>query len=193
MAVKIIIAKEVSVNDPYYIYAHTRLDTNEIFYIGIGTNNKKAGSFARAKSKKRNRLWFNITSKTDYSITIFDSSKDMKFIQNKEINYISILGKIIDNSGELSNIKDGGEQHHNINCSDNYRKELSIKMKGNKYYLNNNLSKIVYKLDLNNNIIISYNSARLAAIEEKISHTSIIRACNKGSKCKNYYWKYGDK
>ena len=32
-----------------YVYKHTRLDTNEIFYIGIGSDN----SFNRAFSKKK--------------------------------------------------------------------------------------------------------------------------------------------
>lgn len=43
----------------YYIYKHTRLDTNEIFYIGIS----KTKNYKRAFDKsKRSIFWKNITT-----------------------------------------------------------------------------------------------------------------------------------
>ena len=44
-----------------YIYKHIRLDTNEVFYIGIGSDN----TYKRANLKKgRNIYWNNIINKS---------------------------------------------------------------------------------------------------------------------------------
>ena len=56
-----------------YIYRHTRLDTNEVFYIGKGTTPKKYINsnnvllkFSRAYQKNgRNKFWLNIINKTN--------------------------------------------------------------------------------------------------------------------------------
>ena len=69
----------------YYLYRHIRLDTNRVFYIGIG----KSRCYSRAKSKlDRNKHWINITRKTDYAIEIIvDSlSKDEAEQKEKEFN-----------------------------------------------------------------------------------------------------------
>ena len=56
-----------------YLYRHIRIDTNEVFYIGIGGGNKyeKELSYKRAYSKyDRNKYWKNITNKTNYIVEI---------------------------------------------------------------------------------------------------------------------------
>lgn len=41
-----------------YVYRHIRLDKNEVFYVGIGSDNK--GKYLRAHGKeKRNKYWKN--------------------------------------------------------------------------------------------------------------------------------------
>lgn len=49
----------------YYVYAHVRLDTNTIFYIGKGKNN-------RCRRKERNLHWKNIVNKVGYKIIILE-------------------------------------------------------------------------------------------------------------------------
>ena len=50
-----------------YVYRHIRLDKNEPFYIGIGSDmtNKRANERAR-----RSELWKKIVAKSDYEIDI---------------------------------------------------------------------------------------------------------------------------
>ena len=50
-----------------YVYRHIRLDKNEPFYIGIGSDmtNKRANEKAR-----RSKFWKKIVAKTDYEIEI---------------------------------------------------------------------------------------------------------------------------
>ena len=44
-------------NKKYYVYSHTRLDKNEVFYIGIGTINNR-DAYKRSKAQdKRNNIW----------------------------------------------------------------------------------------------------------------------------------------
>ena len=53
----------------YYVYQHTRLDTNEVFYIGIS----KVKKYKRARDKyDRSDFWKRIVNKTKYKIDISD-------------------------------------------------------------------------------------------------------------------------
>ena len=47
------------------VYAHKRLDTNEMFYIGIELDTEiKTAKGKRSKIKYRNPFWNNIINKT---------------------------------------------------------------------------------------------------------------------------------
>lgn len=99
----------------YYLYQHTRLDTNEIFYIGIGKKVKHRikglkTEFERAYAKaKRSNFWKNIASKTQIKVEILFESDDINFIKNKEIELIKKYGrKCCDPKGILVNFDKGG-------------------------------------------------------------------------------------
>lgn len=64
----------------WYIYAHYALDTDECFYIGVGTGQ-------RALSKQgRNQYWSNIVKKHDYRVEIIaDDFLDRNVAIDKEI------------------------------------------------------------------------------------------------------------
>jgi hypothetical protein len=47
------------------VYQHRRLDTNEIFYIGIGINKNRAYS-----KSGRNKHWHNIINKVGYEVDV---------------------------------------------------------------------------------------------------------------------------
>ena len=50
-----------------YVYTHTRLDTNEIFYVGIG----RQDNYIRAsRVARRSVFWKNIVSKTGWKVDI---------------------------------------------------------------------------------------------------------------------------
>jgi hypothetical protein len=89
-----------------YVYRHIRLDKNEPFYIGIG----KLPNYKRAFEKqKRNQFWQNIVAKTDYEVEILFDDISWEEAEKKEIEFISLYGRINNNTGILSNMTDGGD------------------------------------------------------------------------------------
>ena len=99
----------------YFLYQHIRLDTNQIFYIGIGkkTEHRVKGhktEFERAYAKtKRSDFWKNVVAKTSIRIEILFESDDCDFIKKKEIELIKKYGrKCCDPDGILVNLDEGG-------------------------------------------------------------------------------------
>jgi len=96
------------------VYQHRRLDNNEIFYIGIGNNIRRAyiGSYAKKigqKSKWRNSLWNNVVSKTDYIVEILYENISLEEAFTKEKELIKKYGRKDLGVGTLTNLTDGGE------------------------------------------------------------------------------------
>lgn len=88
-----------------YVYRHIRLDKNQPFYIGIGSDN----DYKRAKSKNsRNKYWNNIVSKTDYEIEILFDNISINEAKLKEIEFINLYKRKLD-GGILCNLSLGGE------------------------------------------------------------------------------------
>jgi len=89
-----------------YVYRHRRLDTNEIFYIGIG----HLPNYERAYQKKyRNDLWHNIVRKTPYSIEILKENLTWKEACELEILLIFEYGRRDLKTGTLVNMTVGGD------------------------------------------------------------------------------------
>lgn len=87
----------------FYIYAHYRNDTGEVFYIGKGEGN-------RHKSKQgRNPYWHNIVKAHGYTIEILEhyESEDEAFQAEQDL--IAELGRKDLGKGLLVNMSDGGE------------------------------------------------------------------------------------
>lgn len=97
----------------YYVYQHIRKDTNEVFYVGIGTINTKANGFynmhGRTYSKTRNIFWKRIVSKTEYEVEIIYRSDNYDEVLVKEVELISEFGRRDKKKGTLCNLTDGGE------------------------------------------------------------------------------------
>ena len=88
-----------------YIYRHRRLDNNQIFYVGVGTDK----TFKRAKDKyNRNIYWKRIVNKTDYSIEIILKNLNQKEAYELEEFIIDIYG-LKKNGGILCNLTQGGK------------------------------------------------------------------------------------
>jgi len=88
-----------------YLYSHTRLDNNEIFYIGIGSGI----DYKRAYSiNGRNKWWKNITNKHDYKVDILLDNLTWEDACEAEKRYILKYGRKCDD-GLLVNITKGGE------------------------------------------------------------------------------------
>jgi len=90
-----------------YLYRHIRLDNQEIFYIGIGSDNK--GKYTRAFTKKsRNKYWHNIAN-LGYEVEIILDDLTWEEACEKEKEFIKLYGRKDLNEGTLVNMTDGGD------------------------------------------------------------------------------------
>lgn len=121
-------------NGKYYLYRHIRLDTNQPFYIGIGTKPfdfvKTKEEYVRAYTKSsRGIYWRNIVNKVGYRVEILLETNDYAFLEQKEVEFIELYGRKID-GGILCNIENGGKTTLRTNIKYNIfnlKKELIYK------------------------------------------------------------------
>lgn len=93
----------------HYLYRHIRLDKNEPFYIGVGTKHRKVSPFYRAETvKNRNEIWTGIYNKTPIEVEILMESDSVEFLMQKEMEFISLYGRLYKNEGCLANMDMGG-------------------------------------------------------------------------------------
>jgi hypothetical protein len=123
----------------HYIYRHIRLDTNTPFYIGLGTKQNKdricahRTEFSRAYSKaSRYPAWKSIVERVGYRVEILLQSNDYEFINEKEIEFIKIYGKICNGTGSLVNLTDGGGGVKGFLMNDERKKKIGDANRGNK-------------------------------------------------------------
>lgn len=94
-----------------YVYRHIRLDKNEPFYIGIGKD--EGGKYIRAYQKGSARgssiIWKKIVSKTEYEVEILLDNLEWEEAGRKEIEFISLYGRIDRGTGVLANLTNGGD------------------------------------------------------------------------------------
>lgn len=112
-----------------YVYRHIRLDKNEPFYIGIGSNNDYKRAYF---SKKRNNLWHKIVSISLYEVEIILDNLTWDEACNKEKEFIKLYGRKNLNTGILSNLTDGGEGAYGLKFSDESKNKMSISQKNKK-------------------------------------------------------------
>lgn len=122
----------------YYIYRHIRPDKNVPFYIGRGENYNDRSIYRRSKSLKgRNYIWKSIVKKNDdnYLIEILYESNSLSEIMEKEIEFIKLYGKIIDGTGTLCNLTNGGDGSLGLKHTQEARKKMSENRKNNPKYI----------------------------------------------------------
>ena len=111
-----------------YIYRHIRLDKNEPFYIGIGSDN----AYKRAYSTdSRNKHWQNITNKYPYEVDILLDNISTVDAKLKEIEFIKLYKRRLD-GGTLCNITLGGEGANGLVRTKENKDKLSKFFKGKK-------------------------------------------------------------
>ena len=112
-----------------YVYRHVRLDTNEVFYIGIGSDD--GGEYKRAYSKDRTQYWKKEASKSEYKVDII-SEEWLTWEEDceKEKFWITFYGRLDLHTGSLINLTPGG----NGNCKPTLeiKKRISNTKKGKK-------------------------------------------------------------
>lgn len=113
-----------------YLYRHIRLDKNEPFYIGIGSDDK----YKRAYSvKQRTKHWMFITACTPYEVEIVLDDLTWEEACKKEQEFIQLYGRKDQNKGTLCNYTDGGEGAYGRILSLDSRKKISQSVSGHNH------------------------------------------------------------
>lgn len=179
----------------HYLYRHIRLDTNEPFYIGIGTKknkifNSEEAEYHRAYSKfrKDSRIWNFIQEKTKYDVEILFESDNYEFIKEKEKEFISLYGRIDLKSGTLSNMTDGGDGTLGWIPSEENLNNIKKSKIGKDY---KNLGHKISQYGLDGNFIKEWDTITEAALSIKRSKSSLSKITKfnlNGNYCQGFYW-----
>lgn len=112
-----------------YLYRHIRLDKNEPFYVGIGSDDK----YKRASSEKnRNKHWRNVVLKTQYEVEIVLDNLTWEEACEKEREFIQLYGRKDKCKGPLCNYTDGGDGVLGLIVSQASREKMRIAQTGKK-------------------------------------------------------------
>jgi len=106
-----------------YVYQHIRLDTNEVFYVGVGKNKCRI-----SEKRYRNKYWHHIVNKAGYRIDIIAEGITHQEALNLERQLIKTIGRKDLGLGPLVNMTDGGEGI--LNMSEETRQKIAQSKKG---------------------------------------------------------------
>jgi len=162
----------------YYVYRHIRLDTNEPFYIGVGTKSPEKRikgyntEYSRAfEIAKRSTFWKNVIAKTAFKIEILFESDNKDIINKKEQEFIALYGMRWLDQGSLVNFSQGGDSH---NGPKNHNVRIS-------------------QMDLEDNLIKIWEQLRYIQEQTGFLKTNIVKCCRKKQlTAYGFTWKYTD-
>jgi len=106
------------------VYLHRRNDTNEVFYVGIGTPKRPYTVIGR------NKHWNGVVNKYGYTIEIIAKNLSWELACKIEIELISLYGRRDLNNGLLVNLTSGGEGAIGKVLSDKTKKLIGSYHKG---------------------------------------------------------------
>jgi len=102
------------------VYQHIRLDTNEVFYVGIGSQKRRAYS-----KYKRSKFWHNIVNKAGYKVELLFENIEWEKACQIEQDLIKLYGRKDLKQGNLINMTDGGDGRFGSIHSDETKKKMS--------------------------------------------------------------------
>ena len=108
----------------YYVYAHRKATTGEIFYIGKGTGRRAWGTI------DRNPFWQAVARKHGFTIEIIEDQLQEWYAYELEQTLIAGYGRRNVGTGILTNITEGGKGVSGIVQSAKCRKVTSERSKG---------------------------------------------------------------
>jgi hypothetical protein len=112
-----------------YVYKHIRTDTNEVFYIGIGTRNDRIYS-----KYGRNRHWHRIVKKYGFITEIIENDLTWEDACEREKYWIKYYGRRDLNEGTLVNMTDGGEGLNNFTHTEESKEKMSKSKSGERHH-----------------------------------------------------------
>lgn len=113
-----------------YLYRHIRLDKNEPFYIGIGSDTKYKRAYS---AKQRTKHWRSVAFFTPYDVEIVLDDLTWEEACQKEKEFIKLYGRRDKGEGPLCNYTDGGEGAYGRIPSLDTRKKISQSVSGPKH------------------------------------------------------------
>lgn len=180
------------------MYRHSRKDNHKPFYIGIGSKHPKwimgwRTEYQRAYSKAgfRSKHWHNVVNKYGYYVEILFESDDMKIIKQKEIEFISLYGRMDNKTGILVNKTSGGDGRMNTTHESMKNVIAYLKSKTNE---NHPFSRKVYKYSIDGKFIAEFPCILRAAESVGVTSGGAISSCCKQKPAhhtyKGYRWFY---
>lgn len=113
-----------------YVYTHTRVDTNDVFYVGIS---RFGYPYTRAHTHhKRNKFWKHIVNKTSFTVTIIKDDISWGEACKLERELILKYGRRDLKTGTLCNWTNGGEGSNGAIVSIETRIKISLAKTGTK-------------------------------------------------------------
>lgn len=181
-------------NTRAYLYYHTRLDTNQVFYIGIGWSSKYKRAYQR---QKRSEYWKRI-AKRGYTVKIVLDGLTVNEVKSWEKYLIGLYGRTQLNQGSLCNMTDGGDGTFGRIASMQERKAMSLRNMNKKVSENSKRlnkiahSKPIIQLTKQGDFVMYWKSAVDATrYYDKI--IKISECCyNKRSSSQGYKWKFSN-
>ena len=107
----------------FYVYAHRKATTGEIFYIGKGTGR-------RAQKRQRGAMWQSIVNKHGLIVEIIQDGLQEWAAFELEQDLIALHGRRDCGYGPLANMTDGGDGAAGCACTEAKRAKLSQHFKG---------------------------------------------------------------
>jgi hypothetical protein len=143
-----------------YLYRHIRLDKNEPFYIGIGSDSNYNRAY-EIKKDRRNIVWSRIASKSEIEVEIMLDGLSWDNACEKEIEFIKLYGRK-DGGGILANLTDGGDGTLGLIVSEKTRKENSERHSGknNPMYGKSHPKELIEQIRLKNIGRVSWNKGK---------------------------------
>lgn len=112
-----------------YVYLHKKADTGDVFYVGIGSKPK----FYRAYEKiKRSKHWVNLVNKHGFVVEILHTGLTWSEAQEKEMEIISLIGRIDLGTGPLINRTAGGDGANGVIVSEETKTKITLGKLGKK-------------------------------------------------------------
>ena len=124
------------------VYKHIRLDSNQVFYIGVGKTDKRPYS-----KVYRNKHWHNVVNKAGYSVEIILNNLTWEEALQKERELIKEYGRLDNKTGILVNMTDGGEGVNGYKHTEEWKLANSIR---NKNKIISEEQKIIVKTYMKN-------------------------------------------
>jgi hypothetical protein len=167
------------------VYRHIKPD-GEVFYIGIGSNKKRAYT-----KHGRNRFWHNTVAKYGYEVQILTNNIDYDFAKELEMILISYYGRRDLKKGSLVNLTDGAEGNQTLseNQLESCRTRIIEYNKNKKDYSFTQDDN--YKLKMRNSLLgkhnkkvvnietnVVYESLRQASVENKLNYSCLSEMLN---------------